>query len=116
MKAGKSVLPVLAAFLLWGCTAARPVHMDWMFVDGSRGTGALKLAIMWNPQHDRPEMDIMQAQLLAGEKCRAWGYQDAMQVGTMETQCTRKSSGMLGLCIRKEATLTFHCTSSMQAN
>ena len=105
-----AIAPLVGALLLWGCTAARPVNMDWMPVDGGRSTGGLKLAVMWNPQHDRPNIDPWRAQAQAAEKCRAWGWQDAEQVGEMETMCTRKSSGMFGLCIRKEAVLEFRCT------
>ena len=83
--------------------------MDWMLVDGDRNTARLTLAIMWNPQHDKPDIDVFQAQLQAAEKCRAWGFQNAEQIGDMETLCTRKSSGMLGLCIRREARLHFQC-------
>lgn len=103
---------LMLTLLLGGCTASRHVAMDWMQIDGGRSSGTLQLAVMWNPQHDKPDFDPVKAQIQADEKCRAWGYVAAEQVGDMETMCTRTSSGLLGTCTRKEAVLTFRCTNS----
>lgn len=101
---------LLASLLLAACTAVRSVNMDWMPVEGNRQAGRIALSIMWNPRHDRPALDVWRAQAVAQERCLAWGYASAVQEGEMESRCTRHESGMLGICIRKEATLHFRCT------
>ncbi|MBO4300580.1 MAG: hypothetical protein J5861_03155 [Desulfovibrio sp.] len=113
MKLKKFAL-LICSLLLFGCTTARHVQMDWMFVDGGRSTGELTMAIMWNPQHDKPDIDVWQAQTQAANKCRSWGFQEAEQNGDIVTRCTRKSSGFLGTCIRKEALIRYHCTNRTQ--
>lgn len=64
---------VLALSLGAGC--AKNVHKDWFAYDGSRSDATVKLAITWNPALEIPQDDREQADALAAEKCKVWGYE-----------------------------------------
>ena len=106
-KLGKGVL--LAAAMLAAACSASPVRMDWYPHGGSKAEGVIRLGIIWNPQHDEPLTDPLQAEELAMQKCRAWGYERAESLGPITTTCTRRSTDILSTCTRKVAEIAFRC-------
>ena len=104
-----TLLLLLAAAALTACTTVRPTSADWMPIDGGRDQGAFTLAVLWNARHDRPDLDPFRAQAIADGKCLSWGYRGAEATSDVQTECTRRASGLLGECIRKEARIGFRC-------
>lgn len=83
----KKVLSVLAlASVLAMCAGcAQKVHKDWLPMGGSKSDATVKLGYSYD-QLEIPIVNDYQAQNLAAEKCKAWGYDGAEPFGGKMTQ------------------------------
>jgi len=75
----KIIFILLIPVLLQGC--ARHVHKDWMAIGGSKADASVTVGYTYNAQIEIPDADFSQAQRVADEKCRAWGYERAEAFG-----------------------------------
>lgn len=93
---------------LLGC--AKPVQKEWFAHDGSKADGTVKMAMTWNPNTEKPQSQKEQAQRVATEKCRAWGYESAEAFGSVVSRCTQPNfSGLGGPCNEMLAEMNFQC-------
>ena len=99
---------VLALSLGAGC--AKNVHKDWFAIDGSRADATVKVAMTWNPQTEIPQGEREQADKLAEEKCKVWGYTGAEMFGGINQRCTQYVNGFGGMtCAQMQAEITYQC-------
>lgn len=97
-----SVALVSSALLLAGC--ATPV--DWAATGGSRSDGVIQVSYDYYDLQ-MPVADDAQAQGIAFQRCRAWGYTGAEPFGGEIRQCAEHDS--VG-CSRWMVTREFQCT------
>lgn len=101
------LLAVVGCALL-GC--AKPVQKEWFAHDGSKADGTVKMAMTWNPNTEKPQSQQEQAQRVATEKCRAWGYESAEAFGSVVSRCTQQTYTGFGVtCIEMLAEMNFQC-------
>lgn len=99
---------VLALSLGAGC--AKKVHKDWFAIDGSRADATVKVALTWNPQVEIPQSEREQADALAAEKCKVWGYTGAEMFGGINQRCTQMgNNGFAVVCYQMQAEITYQC-------
>ncbi|EAA7089886.1 TPA: hypothetical protein G8R26_003689 [Salmonella enterica] len=76
--------------ILSGCT----VHKQMTPVGGSKADGTIRMEYHVGESYgtfEKASVDIMQAQSLAAQKCRVWGYDGAEAFGGQTSQCTDPS-------------------------
>ena len=95
-----------------GC--ARPVQKDWFAMGGSKGDATVKMGLSWNPNTKKPETSKAQADAVAAQKCRAWGYDGAEAFGAITQQCTSiQYTGFGPVCQEMRAEVQYQCTGSI---
>lgn len=97
------VLAVLVAAQISACATQR----DWSAIGGSRADGTIKLSYQYN-QFEQPVVYEDQAEDLATDRCRTWGYTGAEAFGGEVQQCMQQSG--LGGCGRWMVTKEYQCT------
>ena len=98
----------LACFALIGC--AKTVQKEWVAHDGSKADGTVKLALTWNPNLEKPQAQLEQAQHVATKKCQAWGYAGAEAFGSVVSRCIQpRFTGFGTTCDKVLAEMTFQC-------
>ena len=78
---------LLGFLILSGCT----VHKQMTPVGGSKADGTIKMGYHVGDSYgafEKASVDMMQAQSLAAQKCRIWGYDGAEAFGGQTSQCT----------------------------
>ena len=99
----------LITITLVGC-GAKQVHKDWYALDGSRADATVKVALSWNPEREIPQSDKSQADKIAEERCKAWGYSGAEIFGGASQKCTQIGyTGFTTLCLEAQAIVTYQC-------
>lgn len=111
------VLLVLMGIMAVGAGCVKPVHLDWMAVGGSRSDATVKMAYVWNPQKQVPEVNQQQAIDVAAQKCRSWGYEGAEPFGSTLTKCTNMGfQPFVGMvCFQMQAEAEFQCIGKIPA-
>lgn len=71
--------------LLFSSGCATP--KQWDAISGSRSDGTIRLGFHVGP-FEKPQLKEGQAERLAGEKCRVWGYSGAQLFGSVMQKCT----------------------------
>ena len=95
--------------LLTGC-GAKQVHKNWYALDGSRADATVKVALSWNPEKEVPLSDQNQADKIAEERCKAWGYNGAEMFGAVTQKCTQMGyTGFTSLCLEAQSVMTYQC-------
>ncbi len=95
-----------------GC--AKPVHKDWFAMGGSKSDATVKLGVSWNPNTEQPETSRQQADSLAAQKCRTWGYEGAEAFGSVNQHCTNlQYTGYGPICYQMQAEVQYQCTGSI---
>lgn len=59
-------------------------------------------------QFEKPVVDLNQASLLAGQKCKTWGYEGAEPFGGQTVQCGQTDGW--GSCIVSNVSVEYQCT------
>ena len=92
-----------------GC--AKKVQKEWVPETGSKADATITVALFWNPNTEIPQTQKGQAQQVATERCKSWGYTSAEPFGTVKQECTSKEyTGFGWQCNQMTATAVFQCT------
>lgn len=98
----------LVVVLLAGCASQQPV--DWGATGGSRADATVEVGYQYNPTVTIPVTDQQQADSLADDRCRAWGYDTAEVFGVQRSQCQQTGTGIYdGQCISMWVTMQYQC-------
>lgn len=104
----KSFLAVGCVLLIAGC--AQP-QKDIFAFNGSRADGMVDVAFQGGGGYF-DSSDTTKARAIAAEKCSAWGYQGASELGGRRTICL--STNSFG-CASSEMTMKFQCLGNPDA-
>ncbi len=108
---------LLTLALLLTAACARQVPKEWVPIDGSRMDGNVIVALSWNPQTEKPIHELAQADRVAAERCRRWGYEDAERFGGVDENCVQYGSFMEDFgCVKMRATMKYQCTGAPGTN
>ena len=96
------LVSVFLGSILIGCATSK----EWIPYSGSKSDGVVKLAYEYGG-FEKPEIPEGQAERVASERCRAWGYTGAEPFGGIFKQCI--AWNQYG-CIRYRVSTEFQCT------
>lgn len=97
------LLVSLCIGVLIGCATPK----EWIPYSGSKSDGVVKLAYEFGI-FESPVIEEGQAQRVASQRCRAWGYSAAEPFGGVVRQCL--ATNQQGGCIRVRVSADFQCT------
>lgn len=97
----KLVTLILAAAFVCGIGCARKVIKNWEAAGGSRSDATIVVGYTYYPGHEQPQVDPSQAQRVALDRCRNWGYENAEPFGMI----SRRPDGVGGVIV----TQSFQC-------
>ena len=86
---------------------ANPVPKHWLVVDGSKHDATITLAYD-EGLLQQAVVDEQDAQLIAANGCKAWGFKNAQSLGVPLEQCSRRDK-LFG-CISTRYTQLYQCT------
>jgi len=96
------VITVLGVFLVSGCA----VQKDWVATGGSRADATVRLSYEYGA-FESPQVSDAQADMLAAQRCKTWGYEGAEPFGGITQVCNLPDG--LGGCNRWLVTKEFQC-------
>ncbi|HHT2661497.1 TPA: YecR family lipoprotein [Citrobacter freundii] len=102
----KITLCCLCVLALSGCT----VQKQMTPVGGSKADGTIRMGYHVGDSYgafEKANVDLMQGQSLAAQKCRVWGYDGAEAFGGQTSQCTDPSP--MG-CRQADVYIEYQCT------
>ncbi|WP_421487140.1 YecR family lipoprotein [Pseudocitrobacter faecalis] len=97
---------LLCVFILSGCT----VHKQLIPMGGSKADGTIRMGYHVGDTYgmfEKASVDMMQAQSLAIQKCKVWGYEGAEAFGGQSSQCTDPSPAG---CRQADIYVEYQCT------
>ena len=97
----RAVFLCATSLLLAGCATNKSL----IATGGSRADGTVNLSYEYGA-FERPKIDLVQGEMTARERCKAWGYSDAQPFGGQTQQC--QLANQYG-CVRWFVTMTFQC-------
>jgi hypothetical protein len=98
----KIIIASLTVVAIVGCAVQR----DWVATGGSRADGVVSLSFEYGA-FERPEVDDLQGQQVAVERCAVWGYSGADPFGGTVSQCVVADG--FGSCNRWRITRDYQC-------
>lgn len=99
----KIVLLTLGIMVLSGCA----VRKEMVPMGGSKADGTVRMGYAVG-QFEKPIVDLNQAAVLAGQKCKTWGYDGAEAFGGQISQCSQTDGW--GSCIASNVSVEYQCT------
>lgn len=102
MKFSSLLASALIVSLLFGCSS----RQNYYAMGGSRADGTVDLAYD-TKMFVTPIVNDQQAQEIATQKCKVWGYQDAESFGGMTENCFARNS--YGDCLRGQVIVKYQC-------
>lgn len=97
-----AVVALAAALAITGCSTPK----DFYATGGSRADGTVDMAYDIR-QFEDPVVNMNQAQTIARNKCRVWGYQDAEPFGGKQQTCHQFNG--YGTCIAGQVIIKYQC-------
>lgn len=104
----KVIVATLAIMILSGCS----VRKEMVPMGGSKADGTVRMGYTVG-QFEKPVVDLNQATLLAGQKCKTWGYEGAEPFGGQTVQCGQTDGW--GSCIVSNVSVEYQCTGGKAA-
>lgn len=96
------IISVLVIFLLAGCSS----RQNYYATGGSRADGTVDMAYDTELMVT-PIVNNQQAQDIATQKCKVWGYQDAEPFGGLTENCYARNG--YGNCLRGQMIVKYQC-------
>ena len=108
MRAKEFVFGVLFVGMTAGC--ASKVPMEWSASGGSRADATVELAYQYNAMNQVPQTSSEQADRVAAQRCKAWGYESAEPFGMQRTKCQQFGTGFYAqTCLDMVVSLQYQC-------
>ena len=95
----------VAALSVGGCATTK----DWLVTDASRADGVVSLSYEHN-EFQSPQLSHEQADQMATQRCKAWGYSGAESMGSQRTDCLSRRG--FGNCGSRRVTVQYQCLGS----
>lgn len=99
----KIILLASIGFFLAGCAA---VPKEMIPVGGSKADGTVRMGYAYGA-FEKPIVDLEQAKILAGQKCKIWGYDGAEPFGGQQSSCGQTDG--FGNCNLTNVTVEYQC-------
>lgn len=96
----------MSVFIFSGC-ATYQGEKSWNAVGGSHSDGVIKLAYPIS-LFDNKAPDESQGKSLAAQRCKVWGYNNAVAFGGVTTQCEQRNG--FGNCLNGVVIKEYQCT------
>lgn len=101
---------VFAATVVVLSACATQEKVNWNAVGGSRSDATVEIGYQYNPTLTIPVTDDFEADAIAEDRCRAWGYETAERFGVERSQCQQVGTGLYdGECVNMWVTMGYQC-------
>lgn len=105
----KTIILVMGLLVVAGCAVKKPYYAT----GGSRADGtvdmAYDIALM-----EQAVVDDNQAQQIANQKCKVWGYSESEPFGGKVENCYSRNG--YGDCLRGQMVVKYQCLGNLDAN